>query len=178
MLEEEALRNGCTVTGRQVLHLIYQQFALSTVNIAAFNMKDLLGLKLSHPDNLRAYLIAWDGVIANAGDIANEDLRTALFLEQLELVPGLSEDLSHYKRMPHDDTNKSYRWLRERADYLLTSRNEEQVRQGKLNALNGIRKLQPLPLTKRLPRQQRRSRRQQQKQQLQQPCQHSQPLWL
>jgi hypothetical protein len=80
-------------------------------------------------------LTAWDCIIAQAGETATDELRTALFLEQVQDLPSIGEDISHYNRLPASERN--YDYLRKACDNMLKRKLEERVRKGQLDALNG-----------------------------------------
>jgi hypothetical protein len=134
-LEELALENGRLVRGRQMLHMMYAEFALTTTGNIAFTLRDLFGLRLAGHDKLPAFLASWDSVVQSSGVIATDEIQTALFLAQVEHVPAMSIDMNAYHRLP--ESEKTYSWLRKAVDRLLRVKHEKEVRDAQLRALNG-----------------------------------------
>ena len=134
-LEEQSAESGRLVRGRQMLHMMYAEYALSTTGNIAFTLRDLFGLRLAGHDKLPAFLSSWDTVVQSSGVIATDEIQTALFLAQVEHVPAMSIDMNAYHRLP--ETEKTYSWLRKAVDRLLRVKHEKEVRDAQLRALNG-----------------------------------------
>ncbi len=101
----------------------------------AWNLSDLLNLRLASPESIQSFLVSWDTVLAHSGSIVTEELKTALFLAQMERMPSMTEDLAHYRRMP--DSDKCYSFLRNSIDKIIDDKRTAQQRQAQLSAMNG-----------------------------------------
>ncbi len=139
LLEEEACKQGRSLTGRQLLFLIYAQFSQSSAGVVAFNLEDLLNCKLVG-NNLEGFLVNWDSVLANAGDAATEALITALFLKQVESVQDIAPDLIYYNRLAHGHEAKNYAYLRKAIEQVIIVKREVKLRKGALLAMSGTPK--------------------------------------
>ena len=86
-----------------------------------------------------SFLCAWDETVASAGVVATEELKTALFLQEVGELPEIAEDLAHYRRKSATDPTKNYGYLREAIDRMIERQRENKVRSERLALLNGVR---------------------------------------
>ena len=63
-MDESMLRQGKTLTGRQVLHLLYQQFVPCEEKHAEFILNSLLKIRAGKIGALQVFLASWDSLVA------------------------------------------------------------------------------------------------------------------
>eukprot|EP00972_Heterocapsa_arctica_P036432 5363000-Heterocapsa_arctica.AAC.1 len=72
------------ITGRQLLHLTYEQFALDLEKGSLYDIKDLMKLKNPGDAHLEAFLLTWNKTVDGLSKDPADGVLEAILLEQIE----------------------------------------------------------------------------------------------
>ena len=97
-LDKDAAKQGRGLRGRQILFMVYSQCSQKTTGAVAYTLHDWLSLKLGVSSRLASFLCVWDSTVASAGVVVTEELKTALFLQEVGGLVEIAEDLAHSRR--------------------------------------------------------------------------------
>ena len=113
-LETEAMEKNSMLTGRQVVHMIYEWFRTDSHMVMVYNFTDLNTLAWKGDAKIHEFLDQWDHLIDNMdplNSVSDITYRDILY-KQLEKSAVLKEDMAHYRREPRDGKDKTYDFLR------------------------------------------------------------------
>ena len=98
------------VRGRQILFMLHDHFSTNIKHGATYALEDLFSITLRN-DNLRAFMSAWDQVLAGITHIpSNEILETLFYIKNSR---SIAHDLNEYHRAEEGSEKHSYKFLLE-----------------------------------------------------------------
>ncbi len=112
--EADLRREGKLMSGRQMLFMTYQEFKTTSESTIVHGLKDLLRLTCNGDGGLERFFNSWNSLVASQVKPIDEEVLHQVFLDQIENLPCLSNDISHYRRP--GNTDKTYAYLASRVN--------------------------------------------------------------
>ena len=100
------------VRGRQILFMLHDHFSANIKHGATYALEDLFSITLRN-DNLRAFMSAWDQVLAGITHIPSNEILETLFYKQVKNSRSIAHDLNEYHRAEEGSEKHSYKFLLE-----------------------------------------------------------------
>ena len=126
---EAAAMNGALLSGRQILFLLYRDFARDTHQSDAQNYGHLEKLKCGKELRmLDTFLTCWDNLMLQFGNPPKPDHMYQAFLMKVRDIPELADALLLQKRLPWGDEKKTYEELRRACEQVLEESKQERHR--------------------------------------------------
>jgi len=129
VMSERLAMNGRVLAGRQILFLIYKEFAKDSHQTdcqAYTHLEKMQGIK--DIKGLETFLTVWDNLMQSFRTPPKPDHLYTAFLSKIRNIPELAEPIKKLNRLPWDDPKKTYESLREECDFVI-----EEARQEKMN---------------------------------------------
>jgi hypothetical protein len=102
------------------------------------NITDIMSLKMKDPKNvnqLRPFVDNWNHVLDGIKKKPPEEMLQVLFYDKIKELPPLAQEIGMYDRAVEGDTEKTYKWLMDQCERLLTRRHLEANRNSIKNNL-------------------------------------------
>jgi len=80
----------------------------------------LVGLQWRGDRDIDAFVYWWDYILATIRSPPTSETLRDILISKLEHSSVLNEDIAHFHRLPFDDPNRTYEYLRDRLDHFLT----------------------------------------------------------
>ena len=126
---EAAAMQGTLLSGRQILYLLYRDFARDTHQSDAQNYGHLEKLKCGKELRmLDTFLTCWDNLMLQFGNPPKPDHMYQAFLMKVRDIPELADALLLQKRLPWGDEKKTYEELRRACEQVLEESKQERHR--------------------------------------------------
>jgi hypothetical protein len=126
---EAAAMHGGLLSGRQILFLLYRDFARDSHQNDAQNYGHLEKLKCGKElRHLETFLTCWDNLMLQFGNPPKPDHLYQSFLMKIREIPELSDALLIQKRLPWGDEKKCYEELRRACEQVLEESKQERNR--------------------------------------------------
>ena len=109
-LKESFIKNGHKITGRQLMWVIYQFFAVDPSAGVLFGVEDLLDVTLTG-NKLDEFLAEWDRTLIHMTDPPANALRDALFIKQVKGCPKLKTESDNYYKAPVGSDTRTFEYL-------------------------------------------------------------------
>ena len=135
-VKEAALVGGTSTRGRQALWLFHDHFSTHVHLGAIYALEDLMSVRMRN-DDLQSFVTNWDSVLAGLQKPPADDVLETYFHLNIKRFRPLEHDLNIYERAPIGSTERSYKWLYERATQYLERRRLEKMRDATRNKLAG-----------------------------------------
>ena len=125
--EKAMQESGSLLTGRQLLYIMYLEFAEDLRRTTPHAISDLSKLVCKNSAGLEHWLNSFRAIIElNTG--LQTDLINYHVYEQLKEVDALKIDVQYYQRLDEDDPNKTYRFFVKAIKRYLQDKRQEQQR--------------------------------------------------
>ena len=119
-----------------MLLLVHQHYQTGRQVGQLYQPRDLLAIKLSGDNQLEAFLSDWTKVHSRIKASLPEDFALQHLVSQLQNAPSLKEVIMYYERLPEGHEDRSYDYLMEQAERVVTQRLHERNRKDLVKSLN------------------------------------------
>ena len=96
--------------GRQMLFIVYEYFKVDPASTLLYNIKDLMETRL-HGDQLSEFLAKWDNVMIPMREPLPENLRLALFVDQIKRSTKMQKHFEIFSYAPPGSPTRSFEYL-------------------------------------------------------------------
>ena len=107
--EQEAVRAGTTLAGRQVAFLIYEYFKTEDHMSIVYGYNDVSDLEWLGDRKKQEFCDLWDHIMDNLEEELSSKAKRDLFARQIAKSEDLREDYAHFKRLDKFDKKKNFR---------------------------------------------------------------------
>ena len=122
-------KEGRNVTGRQLLKVVYDFYKTDEFVGIVYDISDLTQIKIKGDNpgwrQLQAFRDTWDETLAGMDKEPGNDILEALFKQQVRHCPALAHDIGIYDRAEKGTTERSYKFLYEAVQRLLSRKQSE-----------------------------------------------------
>ena len=130
VMSERLAMSGQVLAGRQILFLIYKEFAKDSHQTDCQSYTHLEKMQGSKDiKGLETFLTVWDNLMQSFRTPPKPDHLYTAFLSKIRHVPELAEPIKKLNRLPWDDPKKTYESLREECDFVIEEARQERVNQ-------------------------------------------------
>ena len=126
-LRARMMATGRWMKGRQVLHMVYEDFKVSRSIGHVVDWTDLQACRVCN-DDLVKFFVQWDEILFQMDDPPNEGILKNTFLKRIGSSPELERYFSVINMKPFDHEDRQYPGLRRMVEQCIAQRNEESIR--------------------------------------------------
>jgi hypothetical protein len=142
---KEMEKEGNRIRGRQLVWLLLAEFAIDTVQQAAYSLTDLIKLEGPKGKALESWLSIWHTTLCEVENPPEESVLCALFHSKLAGHQELQKELDDFERAAPGSSLRTYASLLKSIEDTLLRKRHKAIRAEYLGALNSGGTLPPSP---------------------------------
>ena len=132
-------KRSLMTSGRQLLHLTYEQYALEPTCGSLYDLNHLMDIRYHGDTNIEQFLLTWNETVKGLNKPQPHDVLEAILWKQIESSVKMAQPLSRYRMAKQGSSKRSYEYLDGTlARYAKEDRNEKNHSE-LLSAKNGIK---------------------------------------
>ena len=131
-------KRSLMISGRQLLHLIFEQYALDPIRGSLYDLNDLMDITYPGDANIEQFLLTWNETAEGLSKPQPHDVLEAILWKQIESSVKMAQPLSRYRMAKQGSSKRSYKYLHGTlARYVKEDRNGKNQSE-LLEAKNGV----------------------------------------
>ena len=132
-------KKSMVISGRQLLLLTYEQYALDPSRGSYYGLNHLMNLKYPGDANIEQFLLTWDETVEGLSKPQPHDVLEAILWKQIESSMRMAQPLSRYQMAKAGSSKRTYKYLHGTlARYVKEDRNQKNHSE-LLAAKNGVK---------------------------------------